>query len=160
THRSMFQQEFEALWQKQREYHPNLLTDEVKYGARGLKDLSRDPLALDQATTPLQAFGIFGLVFFQRPMYWPRSVLATCELEPKRKRCPRADRAAQRFRLLQEVKNLRYIDPATGDEYPLSTEQRTLLLDKLSRSKEMTFDQIRKALGFLESIPFNLEGER
>ena len=31
-------------------------------------------------------------------------------------------------------------------------------VDKLSKTKEMTFDQIRKALGFLDSIPFNLEG--
>jgi CRISPR-associated endonuclease Csn1 len=48
--------------------------------------------------------------------------------------------------------------PATGDEQPLSKQHRALLLDKLSKTKEMTFDQIRKALGFLETIPFNLEG--
>jgi CRISPR-associated endonuclease Csn1 len=107
----------------------------------------------------LQAFGLHGLVFLQRTMYWPKSVVGECELERNQKRCPVADRRFQRFRMLQEVNNLRYIDQQQKppQELPLSADQRTLLLDKLARREEMTFDQIRKALGFLESVQFNLE---
>jgi CRISPR-associated endonuclease Csn1 len=66
---------------------------------------------------------------------------------------------AQRFRLLQEVNNLKYMDSALGDEQPLTKQQSTLLLDKLSTAKkgEMTFDEIRKSLQFLDSVSFNLE---
>ncbi|HET6881541.1 MAG TPA: type II CRISPR RNA-guided endonuclease Cas9 [Pirellulales bacterium] len=161
TRRDMFEHEFNLLWQEQRKHHPELLTDHLRYGTLGPQDPSRHgvrlPEPLSDGQTPVDRYGVESLVFFQRPMYWPRSVVGACELEPNRKRCPRADRLAQRFRLLQEVNNLRYIDPATGDEAPLSKQHRTLLLDKLSKTKEMTFDQIRKALGFLEAIPFNLE---
>jgi CRISPR-associated endonuclease Csn1 len=161
TRRDMFEHEFDRLWQEQRKHHPGLLTDHLRYGTLGPQDPSRHgvrlPEPLSNGQTPVERYGVESLVFFQRPMYWPRSVVGACELEPKRKRCPRADRLAQRFRLLQEVNNLRYIDPATGDEEPLSKQHRTLLLDKLSKTKEMTFDKIRKALGFLETIPFNLQ---
>lgn len=157
TRRDMFEQEFELLWEAQRKYHPNLLTETLKYGQQGKQPGVREPKPLGNGRTHVEAFGLHGMMFFQRPMYWPKSIVGQCELEPKCKRCPRADRLAQRFRLLQEVNNLRYLDPATGDECPLSAQQRTLLLDKLSKCKEMTFDQIRSALGFIESISFNLE---
>jgi CRISPR-associated endonuclease Csn1 len=94
-------------------------------------------------------------------MYWPKSVVGQCELEPKLKRCPRADRAAQRFRLLQEVNNLRLLESTHGEERPLRPEERKHLLAILSEQKELDFDKIRKKLGFLESVRFNLErGDR
>ncbi len=132
TRRDMYLAEFDAVWAAQRKHHSELLTDELKQR-------------------------IHRLIFFQRKTYWPKSVVGLCELEPKQRRCPRADRIAQCFRLLQEVNNLRYIDPDTHEECLLSAEHRTLLLDKLSKTKEMKFDNIRKALGFLESVHFNLE---
>ncbi len=132
TRRDMFENEFETCWEKQREFHPAILTDELKKR-------------------------IHKVIFFQRDMYWPPSVVGRCELEPRQPRCPRADRLAQKFRLLQEVNNLRYFDPDAREERPLSSEQRALLLKKLSRVAKMDFDQIRKALGFIESIAFNLE---
>lgn len=132
TRRDMFENEFEICWEKQRGYHPELLTDALK------KQIRRT-------------------LFFQRDMYWPASVVGRCELEPRQARAPRADRLAQKFRLLQEVNNLRYFDPEAREEKSLDCEQRSLLLDKLSRVVKMDFDQIRKALGFIESIAFNLE---
>jgi len=84
-------------------------------------------------------------------------------LEPKQKRCPRGDRHAQRFRLLQEVNNLRLIDASRNIERSLHDDERKLLLDKLSHKKERKFDDIRKLLGQLpdspppEQIHFNLE---
>ncbi len=157
TRRDMLIDEFEQIWNSQRRFHPDLLTDALKHGTHGSIASVRDPIAGKDEQTLVQAFGLFGLIFFQRPMYWPKSVVGQCELEPKRKRCPRADRLAQRFRLLQEVNNLRYIDPTTRDEKTLSSTERTLLLDKLAKVEKMEFDRIRKELGFLESITFNLE---
>ena len=59
--------------------------------------------------------------------------------------------------MLQEVNNLRYIEPLTGEECKLTAEQRTLLLDKLSKKDKIEFGDIRKSLGFLETVKFNLE---
>ena len=155
TRREMFEAEFETIWEAQRAYYPNLLTDALKYGTEGKQVYPCKQDTPDRLLS--QQLGIHGLVFFQRKMYWPKSVIGRCELEPHEKRCPRADRLAQRFRLLQEVNNLRYIDTDSGEVCQLSPEHRTLLLYKLSRKKEMKFDEIRKALGFIPLIRFNLE---
>ncbi len=165
--RSQFFEEFDVLWNKQAEYHPELLTDKTRWGVMGPIDdpkqavSPRKPIAKSDARrkglSDLEAFGLHGLLFFQRPMYWPKSVVGICELEPKQKRCPRADRHAERSRLLQEVNNLRYVDPESNEELPLSEDHRTLLLEHLSTREKATFDQIRKKLGFLESVKFNLE---
>ena len=170
--RQQYEDEFEAIWTAQAEHHPNLLTDQLKYGSVGKQPYpvkpiprpdkqGRDEFSRRRAKLLLQAFGLHGLVFFQRPMYWPKSVVGLCELEPKQKRCPRADRHAQQFRMLQEVNNLKYTDPDTHEELALNGEQRALVLDYLGRYDRRTFDQIRKKLGFLESVKFNLErGQR
>lgn len=163
--REQYEYEFEAIWEAQSKYHANLLTEELKYGQLGKQNYPAKPIPRwherRKEMSVLESFGIYGLIFFQRPMYWPKSVVGLCELEPKEKRCQRSDRRNQRFRLLQEVNNLKYIDLDTHWEQKLDDKQRRLLLDKLSHTKEMTFDQIRKALGFLENVKFNLErGER
>lgn len=133
TRREMYLDEFERIWAAQRQFHPDLLTDERK----------------DQ---------IHREIFFQREMYWPASAVGHCELEPRLLRCPRADNRAQRFRLLQEVNNLRLLDTSTGEERALTAEERTKLIAYLSTSKERSFDQIRKHLfAQHEGIHFNLE---
>lgn len=157
TRREMLLYEFDTIWKTQSHHHPDILSDKLRYGSMGPQRQPYKPRPRAGGQSLLEAFGIEGLVFFQRPIYWPRSVVGKCELEPKQKRCPRADRRAQRFRLLQEVNNLRYIDPETNDEKSLTIEERALLLDKLSKSKEMDFDKIRRTLGFLETVQFNLE---
>jgi CRISPR-associated endonuclease Csn1 len=157
----MYEEEFERIWQSQCKLgRDELLTDELKYGEAGEPvKYPCKPHQRPKGKTLLQAFGVHGLIFFQRKMYWPKSVIGLCELESKQPRCARADRRAQRFRLLQEVNNLKYIDVgSTGrDEQPLSGDQRKLLLAKLAVAEKMTFDQIRKALGFVEGVKFNLE---
>jgi len=160
TRRAMYEDEFQRIWQAQCELgHAELLTEKLKYGALGRQTYPCHPRRRRGQLSPLEAFGLHGIIFFQRRMYWPKSAVGLCELEPKQPRCLRADRRAQRFRLIQEVNNLRYVDLADGrhDEQPLNTEQRALLLSKLAETDKMTFDQIRTALGFLESVRFNLE---
>lgn len=132
TRRDMFEQEFEALWAEQQKRHPEVLTEELRQR-------------------------IHRMIFFQRAIYWPKSVIGRCELEPKHPRCPRADRRAQRFRLFQDVNNLRVLDSGMGQERALTSEERSKVIDLLSRSKETKFDKIRKHLDLLETATFNLE---
>lgn len=161
TRRDMLMEEFDRIWKKQAGYYPDLLTDLLRHGTAGPLAPVHKPMRLEHGSDQLKQYGIEGILFFQRPMYWPRSIVGVCELEPREKRCPRADRAAQRFRLLQEVNNLRYIDPDRHEEKSLTAEQRAQVLEKLSTKDKLTFDELRKVLGFLESVRFNLErGER
>lgn len=161
TRRQMLLDEFHRIWRAQTAHHPELLNDKLRYGKAGPQAQPVKPRRMPSNSEWLTEFGIEGIIFFQRPLYWPRSMIGTCELEPREKRCPRADRSAQRFRLLQEVNNLRIIDPDLREERPLSADERALLLGRLSVKEKLSFDDIRKHLGFLDSVKFNLErGER
>ena len=160
TRRDMLQDEFAAIWESQRKFHGDVLTDELCFGRSGRETYPREPKPVGRGSSLLLEYGLYGIIFFQRPMYWPKSVVGACELEPKKKRCPKADRLAQRFRLLQEVNNLRVIPP-NDEPCRLADECREKLIAYLARSKERTFDEIRKHLGFLEGFGFNLEvGDR
>ncbi len=144
TRRDMYEQELEQIWSAQRKYHSTLLTDELKIK---LNNPDADDNWIHR-----------GVIFGQRRMFWPKSSIGRCELEPKQKRCPRADRAAQQFRMLQEVNNLRLLDGVTGDERELAEEERAKLLAYLAEARQRTFDQMRKKLAFTDDVRFNLEG--
>jgi len=160
TRREMLLAEFEALWKEQCKHHPKLLTDELKFGKSGQANYPRPSDRVGGTDEWLAHFGLFGIIFFQRPMYWPKSVIGQCELNPKEKRCPRADRAAQQFRVFNEVNNLRII-AGDGEIKELTPQQRENLLKSLGQKESLTFNDIRKKLGLLESDGFNLEeGQR
>jgi len=147
TRRDMLRKEFDLLWSAQKLHHPQLLTDELK---KKLDDPDGD-----------ETWWMRGAIFGQRNLYWPASMIGRCELEPRERRCLKAERIAQRYRLLSEVNNLKYIDPDTGRVCSLDETQRTLLLDHLSKRKDMPFEAVRKLLGMLETVKFNLEkGDR
>jgi CRISPR-associated endonuclease Csn1 len=160
--RKQYQHEFDEIWKSQSGFHPELLTDELRWGRLGPQTYPMKPIPkTDGENRLVDLFGIEGILFFQRKMYWPTEVIGRCELEPKKRRCPLADRRYQRFRIWQELNNLRYVDPDTHQDCQLTLEQRQLLFEKLWACEKLTFTQIRKALGFLDSVKFNFErGER
>jgi len=163
TRRDMYEAEFDAIWNRQAQFYPELFTERLKYGQFGIQKYPCKPRKRPQGLSLLDAFGLHGLIFFQRSVYWPKSMIGRCELEPKELRCPRADRRAQRFRLLTEVNNLRIIDSSIPAERPLNAQERKLLIDKLAKKKEWEFEAIRKEIAKLPDSPsatqisFNLE---
>lgn len=165
TLRAMYEHEFEKIWNAQANYHPKLLTDKLCYGKEGKSSYPLTPVARRKDESLLERFGLHGLLFFQRKMYWPKSIIGRCDLESREKRCAKADRLAQRFRILQEVNNLRLISPTDRKEYTfaefLGPDSDKKLVDYLCEAKERTFPQIRKKFKLPESIQFNYErGER
>ena len=97
-------------------------------------------------------------IFYQRPLKSASGFIGACELEPKRHRAPWALLDAQRFRLLQMVNNTRLIDLGTGEERPLTTDERERLVSALERQAQMTFPAAKKLLGFKsKQVRFNLE---
>lgn len=147
TSRRMYTDEFDALWSAQAPHHPGVLTDELR------KRLRR-------------------AIFFQRPLKSQTDRVGFCRLEnggrfvnretgaveitKRRKRAPECLLISQRFRLVQKVNDLA-IETAPGRQTPLTTEQRTILLDALEREDSLTFAEIRKRLGIESRVKFNLE---
>ncbi len=132
TFRTMYEKEFDLLWEKQAQFYPEILTEK-------LRDRIRNEI-----------------IFFQRPLKPSDELIGECELEKGEKRCPRGDWYARRFRILQDVNNLIIQNP-DGSEDKLTAEQRKIILDELFQKKELKFDDIREKLNLLETQQFNLE---
>src|SRR5690606_33590729 len=95
--------------------------------------------------------------FFQRDL---RPVdPGKCTLDPTDARAPWALPSAQRFRMLQQVADLRWIG-LDQLAHPLDAHQRRKIIEKLERTKELSFTAIRRLLGFGSEIRFNLESDK
>jgi CRISPR-associated endonuclease Csn1 len=128
--RDMIAHEFDALWEKQRFFHPQVLTDAVR-------DELRD------------------ILLYQRPLKPVRP--GRCTFEPDDDRAPLALPSSQRFRIYQELNNLRMQNEGFS-ETPLTREQRDAVTADLLCGKKRSFDQLRRALKL--SARFNLESEK
>ena len=126
--RRMIEDEFDALWAAQAARNAQLYTD----AAQG--DL-RDCLLYQRKLKPVTP--------------------GRCTLMPEEARAPLALPATQRFRIYQEVNNLRILDGL--NEAPLGTQQRDAVVQELERRGKLTFDGIRKLLELAGSSRFNIE---
>jgi CRISPR-associated endonuclease Csn1 len=125
--RAMVAHEFDTLWAAQSAFHPALFTETSRV------ELKRELL-------------------YQRPL--KPVVPGKCTLIPTEPRAALALPSVQRFRVYQELNNLRILSKL--NEVPLTLEQRDTLAARLERDK-VTFTQMRKALGFAAGTKFNLE---
>ena len=130
TFRSMYENEFELFWKRQLEFNSEL--------SQELGDKIKDT------------------IFYQRPLKPCDELIGNCELEEGYKHCPRASYYARRFRILQDVNNLK-IHNQDGTEQELNEEQRKLILEELYEKKDVKFSSIRKKLNLWETQLFNLE---
>lgn len=96
-------------------------------------------------------------IFFQRPLKPVRP--GRCQLNPTEERLALAMPSQQRFRILQEINNLRFSNFDYSTE-ALSQDQRDAVLKLLLGSKEVTFTRIRKTLKLSADRKFNLESDR
>jgi CRISPR-associated endonuclease Csn1 len=132
TARSMFEQEFDAIWKVQSAHYASVLTPDFRKQ-------------------------VFKLLYHQRPIAAQSHLIGECELEPGRKRAPLSILDAQRFRLLQKVNDLR-IRFEDFTERPLSKEERGKLAAELENKGGLSFGDVRKLLGLPKrSVWFNLE---
>ena len=140
TAREMYRNEFEKMWMDQSPHHPNL-TGEWKRR-------------------------IYEAIFHQRPLKSQKGLIGMCELEPNRRRAPRASVEAQRFRYLQKVNDLEISTPS-GEVWTMTDPQhanlRAKLIELLDTHVEIEFKSLRSKLGLKKprgsdtDYSFNLE---
>ncbi len=130
TERSMFVEEFTAIWEMQKKFYPEILTTDLEKKVRYW-------------------------LFFQRPLASANHLIGFCELEKNERRAPWATLEAQRFRLLQKVNDLRLIEG--GKEVPLSSDERMKVLDHLETKGDLKFSGLKKLLARPSIEGFNLE---
>jgi len=144
TLRSMYLTEFEAIWERQQEFHPELGPD-IK---RELGDPEK------------------GILFFQRPLRSQKSLIGKCTFERGRAkdpvldkwvesgkpRCPISHPDFERFRTWQFINSLR-----AGGEKLSHTDRTTLFEEFLRKDGELTIKDLAKKLKHLSDKKFNYE---
>lgn len=132
TDRSMYQEEFELVWQEQQKHYPDLLNQTLKVS-------------------------IHKAIFFQRPLKVQKYLVGKCTLEPLKKRASRALLEVQRFRILQDLNNLTIKNPVTREYRIPTNNERGKLLELLERQKTLSWNKARTALRLHKGEIFNLE---
>ena len=84
-------------------------------------------------------------IFDQRPLKPFNDKVGLCELEPNLPRAPKAQMAAQTFRIEKTLADLKYGQGKKAK--PLSLEQKQVIRDLLNTQAEVEFKAIYKALG-------------
>lgn len=97
------------------------------------------------------------LIFFQRPLKRPeRGFCQFYETEP---RAYKASPSAQRFRIIQDLQNLRYYDE-NNVLVLVPVEIRMRVFELLLHQKSLSFGKIREMFGEEFDAKFNLEDEK
>lgn len=128
--RDLVRAEFDAIWAAQSAWNP------------ALTDAARDAIA--------------SVLFHQRPLKDP--LIGRCWLEPAEFRAPKALPSTQASRIAQDLSHLairRVGEPDTD----LTGPERVKLADLLNAGGDLSFHQIRKALGLGRGETFNLESK-
>jgi CRISPR-associated endonuclease Csn1 len=138
--RDMLKVEFATIWDRQSPHHP------------AMTNAARDE--------------IHEIIFFQRPL--KPAIVGKCTLDPATRpmredpegyRAPWSHPLAQRFRILQEARNLEIRETGKGSR-KLTKEQSDLVVLALLGSKEVSFDKLRSMLKLPTEAKFNLESDR
>lgn len=127
--RSMIEAEFDALWVKQATLNPHLFNEIAR---ADLKDC----------------------LLHQRPLKPVKP--GRCTFLPEEERAPMALPSTQRFRMYQEVNNLRLLREGLKEE-TLTLQQRNDLVASLELHSKRSFTQIKKLLGVGGAVQFNIE---
>lgn len=127
--RAMIEHEFDELWKKQSELNPALFSEAARAELREV-------------------------LLHQRPLKPVKP--GRCTFMPDEERAPLALPSTQRFRMYQEVNNLRILREGLKEEQ-LTLQQRDVLIAALEENNKRTFTQIKKLLGLGGVVKFNYE---
>lgn len=167
--RSMYEDEFHALWDRQASFDPEWAKHAVTVKFRRSERGGGDPDVVLTRQEPLRAV-VADTVFFQRPLKSSTHLIGDCDFEnglnwlrgegvPTKAapRLPWAHPLAQRFRMIAMVNNAGLLRGGKDAE-PLSPTQRRDLIALLSRSPvPVTFADAKAALGLDKTVKFNFE---
>lgn len=127
--RAMIKAEFDALWAKQSALNPALFHEEASLALR-------DCLLHQRPLKPVDP--------------------GRCTLLPDEKRAALALPSTQRFRLYQEVNNLRILGESL-QPIALTLEQRNILIEALENNAKLTFTKMARLLKLPSDTQFNLQ---
>ncbi|MDP2208928.1 MAG: type II CRISPR RNA-guided endonuclease Cas9 [Bacteroidota bacterium] len=119
--REMYIEEFDMLWNKQKTFYPNVLTD-------ALRTKIRDEI-----------------IYYQRNLKSQKGLVARCRFEPYKRCAPKSSFLFQEFRIWQQLSSVRF---ASGDRIgqSLTVEERQKVFEFLNVKKKATVTDVKKIL--------------
>ncbi|MCO6500329.1 MAG: type II CRISPR RNA-guided endonuclease Cas9 [Vicingus serpentipes] len=142
TTRQMYIDEFETIWEKQKEYNP-ILTDDLKTIFGGRK---KDGYADD------------GVLFHQRPLRSQKHLVGKCTFEPKKTKCPISAIPNELKRIYEWVNTLKC--DVVGEKIEITSEERDKILKILLSKEKVNFMDLRKAIKKADSsFQFNYKDD-
>ena len=131
TDRRMYKEELDAIVAAQQEYHAALSSAVIE--------------RLNE------------IIFFQRSLKLRSDRVGKCSLEPVKNRSRMGRLEAQRFRYLQDINNLTYLDVYQNAEMSVDETDRVKLINLFETTENPTFAKIKSTLGLSRSTELNLE---
>lgn len=131
THRDMYKQEFDRIWNRQSSEDPELLTHDLRQ-------------RLEHA------------IFYQRPLKDQKDKVGKCELVPGEYRAPVALLEVQRLRMLLAVNNLRLFE-RQGAARPLTKSERDTILSMAESGETLNLTSAKKKLKLHAHTKFSVE---
>lgn len=125
TTRKMYVDEFELIWEKQKQFHSNLNEDlKTLFGGRKL-----DGYKLD------------GILFHQRPLRSQKHLVGNCTFEPSKTKCPISAIPNEMRRIWEWVNTVEY----NGKK--INQEEKEKIIEFLCNHEKPDFKKIRKVIG-------------
>lgn len=124
TTRKMYVDEFELIWEKQKQFHSNF-TSELKtvFGGRKQDGYKED-----------------GVLFHQRPLRSQKHLVGNCTFEPSKTKCPISAIPFEEYRIYQWVNTIE----CNGRK--ISQEERNKIAEFLFENEKPDFKRIRKVI--------------
>lgn len=134
TTRQMYIDEFETIWEFQKQYHPEL-TEKLKtiFGGRKKDGYKED-----------------GVLFHQRPLRSQKHLVGHCSFESNKTKCPISAIPFELFRMYQWLNTLSY--DFNGEKQQITYEEREKIVALLLSKEKPSFKEIRKAIDKLDGI--------
>lgn len=139
TTRQMYVDEFEKIWEHQKNYHSNL-THKLKEKIGGRKND--------------EGFKDDGILFHQRPLRSQKHLVGNCTFEKNKTKCQLSAIPFELFRLHQWINTVEY------NGHKLHADERRLVFNFLIEKEKPSFKDIRKAINKLDAFyKFNYKDE-
>ena len=125
TTRKMYVDEFELIWEKQKQFHSNLSEDlKTLFGGRKVDGYKED-----------------GILFHQRPLRSQKHLVGNCTFEPTKTKCPISAIPNEMRRIWEWVNTVEY----NGKK--INQEEKEKIIEFLCAHEKPDFKKIRRVMG-------------
>jgi CRISPR-associated endonuclease Csn1 len=126
---------------------PRIRRIRSRYTHRGMFEREFEAIARSNAWVPAEAWtAIRKAMFFQRKLKSAAHLVGRCECVPSARRAPMWHPSFQRYRILEQVANLRVTEAGAREERTLTAEERRALIDHLTHHARVSAAGAKKVL--------------